>query len=236
MEQWEYHPSYDGVPQGSGISPILSNIYLSELDNFMANYKERFEVRPETRRRVSLVYGKASRELNRHKNEGAAIWNTLDENERQARAKRLKTMQAEKRRIYPSIVHDETYKRIQYVRYADDFIIGVIGSREDALQVKADVKRFLAERLKLTLSEEKTKITHTGDRARFLGYDITVSREQSTRKKKNGVRQRCHSYVVKLLVAREKWVGKLLEYKAIKIVRTNDGQERFKSLHRPRKS
>jgi len=90
----------------------------------------------------------------------------------------------------------------------------------------------LAERLKLTLSEEKTKVTHTSERARFLGYDITVSRSQETKKKKNGVRQRLYSYGVLLLVPREKWVGKLLEYKAIKMVRTHDGQERFKALHR----
>jgi hypothetical protein len=82
------------------------------------------------------------------------------------------------------------------------------------------------------MSEEKTKITHTGDRARFLGYDITVSREQKAIKKKDGRTQRCHSYVVRLLVPREKWVAKLLEYKAMKIVLNTNGKERYKALHR----
>jgi hypothetical protein len=128
--------------------------------------------------------------------------------------------------------NDEAYKAIQYVRYADDFLIGVIGSSQDALKVKSDIKRFLADELKLSMSEEKTKITHTGKRARFLGYDITVSRAQHAVKKKDGRTQRCHSYVVKLLVPREKWVSKLLEYKAMKIVLNNNGRERYKALHR----
>jgi group II intron reverse transcriptase/maturase len=232
MEQWEYHPSYDGVPQGSGISPILANIYLSELDDFMAGYKANFNVGSVSKRRRNPAYRSASWKAEHYKMKSATIWDTLDKSERQACARQLKTLQTEMRSHYPNAVHDETYKSVQYVRYADDFLIGVNGSREDALKVKADVKRFLAERLKLTLSEEKTKITHTSDRARFLGYDITVSRSQVTRKKKNGMRQRCHSYVVELLVPREKWVGKLLEYKAIKITLNNSGKERFKALHR----
>jgi hypothetical protein len=118
------------------------------------------------------------------------------------------------------------------VRYADDFIIGIIGSKVDAQQVKDDVKQFLAEKLKLKMSDEKTKITHTGDRARFLGYDISVSREQNAIKKKDGRSQRCHSYVVRLLVPREKWVAKLLEYKAMKVTLNNNGKERYKALHR----
>ena len=51
------------------------------------------------------------------------------------------------------------YKSLQYCRYADDFIIGVIGSKQDAERIKADVKKFLAEELKLTQSEEKTEAT-----------------------------------------------------------------------------
>ncbi len=82
------------------------------------------------------------------------------------------------------------------------------------------------------MSEEKTKITHTGDRARFLGYDITVSRSQDAIKKRDGRTQRCYGYVVKLLVPREKWVAKLLEYKAMKIVLTETAKEKYKALHR----
>ena len=94
----------------------------------------------------------------------------------------MKMLEKQARQLTPTEPLDETYKRIQYTRYADDFIIGVIGSKADAEQIKADVGRFLREELDLEMSETKTKVTHTGDRARFLGYDITVSRSQDLKK------------------------------------------------------
>ena len=132
----------------------------------------------------------------------------------------------------PTVPCDSSYKRIQYTRYADDFLIGVIGSKADAETVKAEVKRFLAEELKLEMSDEKTKVTHTSERARFLGYDITVSRCQELTRTATGHLQRCHNGIVKLLVPREKWVAKLLEYNAIKIKINENGKERFVALHR----
>lgn len=144
----------------------------------------------------------------------------------------LKTLEKQARQLTPTEPLDETYKRIQYTRYADDFIIGVIGSKADAEQIKADVGRFLREELDLEMSETKTKVTHTGDRARFLGYDITVSRSQDLKKSAGGYKIRSNAGVVKLLVPREKWVGKLLEYHAIKIKINENGKERFVALHR----
>lgn len=127
------------------------------------------------------------------------------------------------------IIFDQTIPRTEY---ADDFIIGVIGSKADAEQMKADVGRFLREELDLEMSETKTKVTHTGDRARFLGYDITVSRSQDLKKSAGGYKIRSNAGVVKVLVPREKWVGKLLEYHAIKIKINENGKERFVALHR----
>ena len=77
---------------------------------------------------------------------------------------------------------DKNYKRIQYVRYADDFLIGVIGSKEDAEKIKADIGKFFEETLKLELSAEKTLITNSDDKARFLGYDVTVCNDSAVKK------------------------------------------------------
>jgi len=232
MEQWQYHKTYCGTPQGSGISPILANIYLDELDKYMEQYKIEFDVGSSKSRQRSHEYRAAIGKAYYYKRKGTLNWESLDVSERKLRAKTLKSLQRELRSLPAAIAKDSGYKAIQYVRYADDFLIGVIGSKEDAQRVKSDVKQFLANTLKLKMSDEKTKITHTGDRARFLGYDVTVSRAQTAVKKKDGKTQRCHSYVVRLLVPREKWVAKLLEYNAMKIVINNNGKERFKALHR----
>ena len=132
---------------------------------------------------------------------------------------------------YSSVI-DPTYKTLQYNRYADDFVVGVIGSRADAEKVKRDIKAFLCDELKLTLSDEKTKVSHSGDMIRYLGYDFTVSRSLDVQRDKNGVLRRFWYGVVKLYVPHDKWFGKLQQYKAFKIVKGNDGEELWKALHR----
>lgn len=231
MEQWEFERTYSGVPQGSGVSPVLCNIYLNELDKYMEQYAVNFNTKAR-KKRFSTAYRTSVDRVYRYRREGKKIWEDLTVEERTARSKYLKKLEREERSITPTVPLDTEYKRIQYTRYADDFLIGVIGSKEDAERVKKDVKTFLQEALKLEMSDTKTKITHTGDRARFLGYDITVSRCQILKKKADGRTQRCQTGVVKLLVPREKWVNKLLDYQAIKIKINENGKERFVALHR----
>lgn len=91
---------------------------------------------------------------------------------------------------------------------------------------------YLREKLKLTLSAEKTKITHTSGFARFLGYDITVSRSQEVKKSKKGYKSRVYSAVVKLYTPHEKYKAKLLELGAIRITKDSAGQEHWKAIHR----
>jgi hypothetical protein len=71
--------------------------------------------------------------------------------------------------------NDPGYRRLRYVRYADDWLLGLSGPRCEAEDIKREIGRFLRDHLKLELSETKTLITHarTGS-ARFLGYDIAV--------------------------------------------------------------
>lgn len=184
------------------------------------------------RKRLSPAYKTSVNRAYEYRKEGKRLWEQLSPEERKIRSRRLKELERAEKSMTPTVPLDANYKRIQYTRYADDFLIGVIGSKEDAEHVKRDVKAFLQDALKLEMSDTKTKVTHTGDRARFLGYDITVSRSQNMKKLANGKIQRCQTGVVKLLVPREKWVGKLLEYQAIKIKINENGKERFVALHR----
>ena len=232
MEQWTYHRTYCGTPQGSGISPIIANIYLNELDKFMEAFKKSFDMGSSVGRKLTHEYHAAAYQIYKYRNAGNAVWSELDNDERKKRAKTLKALRRVQQSATATEPKDSGYKAIQYTRYADDFIVGVIGSKTDAEQVKTAIRDFLSDKLKLKLSDTKTKITHTSNRARFLGYDITVSRDQTVKKKANGTMQRTNSYVVRLLVPREKWVGKLLEYQAMKITTTSSGKERFKALHR----
>ena len=158
MEQWTYEATYSGVPQGSGVSPVLCNIYLNELDRYMEQYAKAFNTQT-SRKRLATAYRTCIDRTYRYRCEGNKIWNSLTPEEKKKRAKHLKKLQAAEHAMTPTIPKDTNYKRIQYVRYADDFLIGVIGSKEDAEGIKQKVKNFLMDTLKLEMSEEKTKIT-----------------------------------------------------------------------------
>ena len=170
--------------------------------------------------------------IKRAQRRNAKMWDELDEAERKQKAAEIRYMKTEHRKLSRSDPFDANYKSLQYIRYADDFIIGVIGSKEDAEAIKSDLANYLREKLKLTLSAEKTKITHTSGFARFLGYDITVSRSQEVKKSKKGYKSRVYSAVVKLYTPHEKYKAKLLELGAIRIKKDSAGQEHWKAIHR----
>ena len=175
MENWTYNTTYSGAPQGSGVSPIMANIYMNELDMFMLDLKKQFD-RNDSYRKPSKEYAQVVslrrywiNELNAAK-EAGDVYRTEHAS---GRVKEL-TRKMRDMNCYEPI--DTRYRKIQYTRYADDFIIGVIGSKKDAEEIKQKVGDFLLNELNLILSDEKTKVTHSADRIRFLGYDISVSR------------------------------------------------------------
>ena len=127
---------------------------------------------------------------------------------------------------------DTNYKRIQYVRYCDDFIIGVIGSKKDAEKVKQDIGKFINEKLHLELSIEKTLITKSIKKAKFLGYDIRITpNTNQTKRNKNGFKARNYKGHVMLEIPTEIIRKKLIEMNAMKITLHNN-TEIWKPTHR----
>ena len=215
MEDWVYHNTYSGTPQGSIISPILANIYLNELDVFIAQYAQTF--RQGYKRRINPAYKKPL-----DKRRGKQEW--LKRNEHKIFQEQKAAVKAEINEINQYLrtipyvdPMDDSYKRLVYVRYADDFLIGVIGSKVDAKQVKADVGQFIRKQLHLELSQEKTLITHGSDYAQFLSFQITTSTEQNSTRTKAGYIKRSYTGRIKLYVPKEKWLKRLLSYGTLKI-------------------
>jgi len=172
LEDWKFNRTFSGTPQGGVVSPILANIYLNELDRFVTT-----ELIPE--------FTKGD------KRKPNPIYVRLGSRAKKAKAKGDMEKYREwhnQMRLHPSQEpYDHSYRRLRYIRYADDFMLGLIGTKAEAEVIKQRVKTWLTETLKLELSEEKTLITHaTQDRAKFLGYEVGVMQSES-RPMVNGV-------------------------------------------------
>ncbi len=164
LEDWEYNATLSGVPQGGVASPILSNIYLDRLDRFV----ETVLIPQYTRgvgRAPNPVYHRISAAIKRAYRRGDRI--------------AVRRLRVERRGIPGWDTYDPGYRRLRYSRYADDHLLGFIGPKAEAEQIKQRLAQFLHDDLKLDLSQDKTLITHARTQAaRYLGYEVTVQHSQ----------------------------------------------------------
>ena len=162
LEKWDYRPTLSGTPQGGIVSPLLANIYMDRLDKFVEQTLIPRYTSGEIRRR-NKDYIRLIAKIQKLRKDGA------DENS-------LKPLKKEARRIGHGDQNDPDYRRLRYIRYADDFLLGFTGPKDEAEEIKSQLAQFLRDNLKLEMSPEKTLITHAGnENARFLGYDIGVN-------------------------------------------------------------
>jgi group II intron reverse transcriptase/maturase len=197
LEDWRWHATLSGSPQGGIASPVLSNIYLDRLDQYVEQ-----RLLPDynlgRRRRTNRAYQVVEYAIQRARRRG---------DQKQARA-----LRCERRSLPSQDPGDPDYRRLRYVRYCDDWLLGFAGPKHEAEDIKSKIAVFLRDELKLELSQSKTLITHAASQAaHFLGYEIRAQHSDTKitrgRRAVNGaiglfvpktvIRQRCALYMSK---------------------------------------
>jgi retron-type reverse transcriptase len=155
LEEWTYHQTLSGVPQGSLVSPVLSNILLDKLDTFVETVLIPQYSKGEKRR--------ANKEYTQLLDRAKGLF-------KQGQIKAAQRVRRQAQQLPSYDATDANSRRLRYCRYADDFVLGFTGPKSEAEELKQQLRTFLREALKLELSEEKTLITHArSGAARFLG-------------------------------------------------------------------
>jgi group II intron reverse transcriptase/maturase len=178
LEDWRWGATLSGAPQGGVASPILSNIYLHKLDEFVETV-----LIPEYTRGKRRARNPAYLELQ----------NLLAKSRRRGDRVQARALRQQMVSLPSADPSDPGYRRLRYIRYADDHLLGFTGPKAEAEQIKQRLAQFLRDELRLELSRDKTLITHARTRAaRFLGYEITTQHNDT---KKTGRYRRINGQI-----------------------------------------
>jgi group II intron reverse transcriptase/maturase len=194
LEDWKYNATRSGTPQGGVVSPILANIYLDRLDQFVEQ---------------TLLPANNLGERRKDNVEYQRLVNKAKVAKRNGRHEEVLLLKKQYQQLPSVDPNDPDYRRLRYIRYADDFLLGYAGPKAGAEKIRDQLREFLQETLKLELSTEKTLITHaTSKAARFLGYEVKAhhcdTKHTNGRRRINGkvslfipakvIEERCRSY------------------------------------------
>ena len=229
LGDWAYGATYSGAAHGSGFGQILANIYLNEFDRHMEEYANKFNAG--AARKHNSEYGELQGRHQEYVESHRKIWDGLSADEKKAALKEAKRLRNDCQSVQIEDQMDGSYRRVQYTRYADDFLVGVIGSRGDAERIKGDIMSFLQDELKLEQSVDMAFVKSGKGKARFLGYDIAVCKDKPSAKT-NGGHTRTYCGRVKLYVPKDKWVGRLLQHGMLRITNKAGEKEKWMPLQR----
>ena len=177
IENWQHGKTLSGTPQGGIVSPILANIYLDKLDK----YVEKVLI-------PAYSQGKTRRRNNRH----ATLKTRSHYWAKKGDHRKARALRKEMRSLPSADPNDPDYRRLRYVRYADDFLLGFAGPKAEAKSIKQELSEFLQNELKLELAQDKTLVTHGQRGAKFLGYLVSAQYandqiDGNGRRKVNGI-------------------------------------------------
>ena len=173
VEDWQFHKTYSGTPQGGIVSPILANIYLHEFDEFMEQKKRGFDQGKS--RRQTKEWLNTTLSVGRYRKLVESIKGDPSPETRiklERYEEKIRELSEKQKRLPASDPLDPDYRRLFYVRYADDYLIGMIGNKQEAEILFSEIKTFLNTTLKLEISEEKSGIHHAKEGTSFLGYVV----------------------------------------------------------------
>jgi group II intron reverse transcriptase/maturase len=209
LEDWRWHATLSGAPQGGVASPVLSNIYLDRLDQFVEQ---------------SLLPEYNRGRLRRRNTEYQVVDHAIAKAKRHGDRAAVKALRRQRRTLPSQDPNDPGYRRLRYVRYCDDWLLGFAGPRHEAEQIKSRIATFLREDMKLELSQSKTLITHaTSQAARFLGYEIRTQRADNKLDRRG---QRVVNAAIGLFVPRD-----VIKQKCVNYMREGKPAQRGSLLH-----
>ncbi len=166
LQDWQWHATWSGTPQGGTLSPLLSNVILHEFDQYIEDELGANQPLERGHEGTNPAYNRINLKVNRRSHR---LQRETDPQKHAQLLSEIAQLKEQRQRL----PHRLPVRHLGYVRYADDWALLLYGySKDEANAVKQRLAEWLKTHLKLTLSPEKTLVTHWTDRVRFLGFDI----------------------------------------------------------------